>query len=255
MFLFCRSQPLVKIKFIYDDIKYNLIYDDTSCDDSTRRWNMFIMTEGGKCDKGVLFYLCNQVVERDCELISINEGFRDIYKILSTSEELGKYFPEGGLEYIEKRVKERLIRISKDELMPTKRANNLRRFLDDQKGRLNMTNIIFYTENGKDINFYKRAMPSLILTATKDGLIKTSELYDDVLLKDIKVSIVRYMYDILELLNSDDPDILADYYNNGRILANFEDFIIEILAHGKLDVVTEEIYEDLRNGTSKSLLD
>ena len=111
------------------------------------------------------------------------------------------------------------------------------------------------TENGKDINFYKRAMPSLILTATKDGLIKTSELYDDVLLKDIKVSIVRYMYDILELLNSDDPDILADYYNNGRILANFEDFIIEILAHGKLDVVTEEIYEDLRNGTSKSLLD
>ena len=255
---FCYNQPLVKIKFIYDDRTYILNYDDTSCGDSSRRWNISIRVEVENCDKGVLFYLCNQIVERDFELISINEGFRDIYKILSTSEELGKYFPVGDLEDIEKRVKERLIRIYKDE--DPKRINYLKEFLNDQKGRLDMTNIIFYTEYDKDINFFKKAMPSLISIVSGFDLSKTSDGDDQredkkILLKLIKFSIARYLYNILELLNSNDPDILAYYYDYPRTLVNFEDFILEIISSDKLDRVAVGIYKDLRDGTSEFLLD
>lgn len=251
-------EQMVKVEFSYDNKKYILVYDDTSCGDSSRRWNISIRVEVEKCDKGVLFYLCNQIVERDFELISINEGFRDIYKILSTSEELGKYFPVGDLEDIEKRVKERLIRIYKDE--DPKRVNYLREFLNDQKGRLDMTNIIFYTEDDKDINFFKKAMPSLISIVSGFDLSKTSDGDDQredkkILLKLIKFSIARYLYNILELLNSDDPDILAVYYDYPRTLVNFEDFILEIISSDKLDRVAVGIYKDLRDGTSEFLLD
>lgn len=139
-----------------------------------------------------------------------------------------------------------------------KRRNNLREFLNQEKDRLDLTDVIFDGEDDVDIFFFKYAMP--ILPGVVAGFYLDRDFGEDrerkeIMFKHLKVGIVRYIYDILELLNSDNPDILSDYHDDAERLGRYEDFLINVLAYGKIDKLAEEILNDLKEDKSDHLLD
>ena len=99
------DQPLVDIYFIYNNKKYLLEYDNQSCGDFGRRWSLII--EDAESEKTMFYYDCDFVNSSDYEYFEFDDEFREIYKDLSDSEELGDYFPTWTIEDLEKRLKER----------------------------------------------------------------------------------------------------------------------------------------------------
>ena len=129
--------------------------------------------------------------------------------------------------------------------------NDLKEFLIIEKERLDLMDVIFDGEDGVEIFFYKKAM-SMILRTIKG--IELDKDFDGDLIKEegalnlIKMSIVKYLHNILELLNSDDPEILSDYHEDVQRLARYENFIIKLLACENLDIIARGIFNDLKDG-------
>ena len=129
--------------------------------------------------------------------------------------------------------------------------NDLKDFLIIEKERLDLMDVIFDGEDGVEIFFYKKAMSMILRTM---GVIELDKDFDGDLIKEegalnlIKMSIVKYLHNILELLNSDDPEILSDYHEDIQRLARYEFFIIVTLNCGNLDRMAKGILNDLKDG-------
>lgn len=129
--------------------------------------------------------------------------------------------------------------------------NDLKDFLIIEKERLDLMDVIFDGEDGVEIFFYKKAMPMILRTIKG---IEIDQEFDGDLINEkgilnlIKMSIVKYLYNILELLNSNDSEILSDYHEDVQRLARYENFIIKLLACENLDIMTRGILNDLKDG-------
>ena len=129
--------------------------------------------------------------------------------------------------------------------------NDLKDFLIIEKERLDLIDVIFDGEDGVEIFFYKKAMPMILRTIKG---IEIDQEFDGDLINEkgilnlIKMSIVKYLYNILELLNSNDSEILSDYHEDVQRLAHYEFFIIVTLNCGNLDRMAKGIFNDLKDG-------
>ena len=129
--------------------------------------------------------------------------------------------------------------------------NDLKEFLDKNKERLDLMNVIHDGEGGVEIFFFKKAMP-MILRIIKEVVVDKD--FDGNLRKEegalnlIKMSIVRYLCNILKLFESNDSDILSDYHEDIQRLSRYENFIINLLACDNIDLMARGILNDLKDG-------
>ena len=128
--------------------------------------------------------------------------------------------------------------------------------MNKEKDRLDLTDVIFDGEDDVNIFFFRHAMP--ITSGVKAAINLERDFGEEGLIKEmmfeLKVGIVKYIYDILELLNSNNPEILGNYYADADKLEKYEDFLIGIVAYGKIDKIAKDILSDLKEGKSDHLL-
>lgn len=130
-----------------------------------------------------------------------------------------------------------------------KTRNNLKEFLEREK--YDLTEVIYSNEDGKEIKFFKDAIPIL------DG-IKTVMDMDDVVYKygvmrdDMQRGLTEYIFELYELLLTGEEKYLGEYTGNKNLIEEFKAYILDVVS----DVsITHLTCCTIKEGEDSSILD
>ena len=135
------------------------------------------------------------------------------------------------------------------------RVNELEIYLKKESETLNLCDIVFIENNKLFLNFFKDAIPLLSMVEIcldLEDYFGYEHIRKEMTMKYLRGSVVDYIKDIIELLNSNDPKILGKYYNDIETLTGLEDGLTKILSsNDHLDLYAEILLVEARRIFSK----
>lgn len=133
------------------------------------------------------------------------------------------------------------------------RINHLKEFLKETNKTLK--EVLFVTDEGTNIKCFVNAIP--VATGVREALsyerqYNEKAMEDDECVSILRSGLARYILDAFDILNSNDSELLGDYYDDNEVYTAVEEGIIEtISSKNNLENLTNSLFRGIKGELEK----